>query len=68
MHTRRALPPQVLLVVTRAPIVLKPVDEHLEGLMVDFMEVEAFRAHFDKLLQNFIFGDVTEDNVLWVSW
>jgi len=57
----------VLLVVARSPIVLEPVDEHLERLVVVFMEIESFRAHFDELFENFVFCHVAEDNMLRVG-
>ena len=44
----RALPFEVPLVVLRAPIVLEPVDEQLEWLVVYLMEVESFRTDLDE--------------------
>jgi len=40
---------EVSLVIMRAPVVLEPVDEHLEGCLVLLMEVEALGPDFDEL-------------------
>lgn len=59
---------KMTLVVVRPPVVLEPVDKHLERNVVRLVEVEAFRANLDKLFANFLFGHVAEYNMLWVCW
>jgi len=57
----------MLLVVTCAPVVLEPVDKHLEWLMVDLMEVESSRTNLDELLENLILSDIADNDMLRVS-
>jgi hypothetical protein len=56
------------LVVVGPPVVLEPVDQHLKGNVVRFVEVEALRAHLDVLLADLLLRHVTEHDVLWVGW
>ena len=55
-----------MLVLLRAPVVLEPVDEHLEGNMIGSVEVEALWSDLDELLQHFLLRHVTKHDVLWV--
>ena len=59
---------KMTLVLVRPPVVLKPVDEHLEGSVVRLVEKEAFRAHLNKLFADFLFRHVAKYDVLWVGW
>ena len=58
----------MLLVVNSAPVVLEPVDKHLEWHVVNFMEVEALGPDLDEFFKNSLLGHITEHDVLWVDW
>ena len=68
MNSRRPLSLEVSLVVMSAPVVLEPIDQHLEWSLVLLMEVESFRSDLDEFLQDLLLWHVTENDVLRVSW
>ena len=67
MDSWRSLPAQVLLVLLRAPVVLKPIDQHLEWLVVRIVEVEAARSNLNELLQDLLFWNIAKNDVLRVG-
>jgi len=56
----------VSLVISGAVVLLKPVEEQLEEREVLVVEVKALGSHLDELLQDFLFGHISQDDVLGV--
>ena len=57
----------MLLVVDRAPVVLEPVDKHLEWHVVDFVEVEALGPDLDEFFKNSLLRHIAEHDMLRVD-
>ena len=59
LDSGRSGPSELFLVFRTSPVVLEPVDQHLEGSVILKVEVEASRSDLDELFENFLFGHVS---------